>query len=328
MNWFQKSKIIDLLRPGYHLCKDIFDLPGKKRLEKNIVLKNRYDGKRAFLVLNGESLQQIDISELENECTFGVGYIFLHEDIEKMGLTFYMNPERKGAFYPGVAHWPEACLGPIGDGGMGKFYQEIEKRLGNKTALFLHSDNYKYIQRNNFFKNRTKYFIKGKKKLHLNEKTPYELNADLTKRSIGGGGSLFFSILIMMYMGFKQIYLCGAGYTYEPVYMLHFYDNFIFPKSMGKEKAEIEAQNAIENMNKKYSANFEYHGIVEKNDYYRSICVQRGGHDSNKEKHQLLNNYAKSQGVKIYNITPDEFESPIYEKISWQDAESRVLSNN
>jgi len=306
----------------------MFDLPGKKRLKKNIVLKNLHEGKRSFLVLNGESLQQIDITKLKDEYTFGVGYIFLHEDIEKMNLTFYLNPERSSAFYPGAAHWPESCLGPIGDGGMGRFYQEIEKRLGNKTTLFLHSDNYKYIQRNNFFKDKVKYFIKGKKGFCLNEKIPYEIAADLTKRRISGGGSVFFSILIMMYMGFKEIYLCGAGYTYDPRYIWHFYDNIVFPKTMGREDAEIEARKAIEIRNCKFSSILEYYGLFEKNDFYRVICVNKIDHDLNRDMHKILSNYARSQGVKIYNIVPEEFESPSYEKISWQKVADEMLSSN
>ena len=51
-------------------------------------------------------------------------------------------------------------------------------------------------------------------------------------------------------------------------------------------------------------------------------------YNPNKDKHRILNNYAKSQGVKIYNIVPDGFESPIYEKTTWQEVESKILPRN
>ena len=328
MRKFYRNKIKDLLRPGYYFYKDIVDFEGRKRLKKNIILKDLYLSKRAFLLLTGASLQQIDINKLIDEYTFGTGFIFLHEDIRKINLTFYMNIDPSKSLKPNDPNWPKSLLGPLGLDGIINFYKEIDKRLENKTTLILHSDNHKYIEPNNLFKNKVKYFIKGKKNLCVTEKVPYKINADLTRRSISGGGSVFFSILIMMYMGFKEIYLCGAGYTYKPIYIWHFYDNIVFPKRMGREKAEIEARKAIEVHNCKFSSTLEYYGLFEKDDFYRVVCINRMDNDLHRDKHRILSNYAKSQGVKIYNIVPDEFESPIYEKISWQDVESEVLSNN
>ena len=330
MKKFYRDKIKDLLRPGYYFCNDILDFQGRKRLKKNAVLKDSYWGERAFLLLPGEPIQRIDISKLKDECTFGTAYIFLHEDIGKINLTFYMNiePSSSVAFIPNSPYWPKSHLGPLGHEGIVAFYREIDERFTNRTILILHSDNYRHIKRKNLFKDKTTYFVKGKKDLHVIEGVPYQTIADLTRRSISGGGSVFFSILIMMYMGFKEIYLCGAGYTYEPGWILHFYDNFVFPKSMGREKAEIEVKKAIDDRNREMGLTLEYYGLFEKDDLYRSICVMRKEHDPNKDKHRILNNYAKSQGVKIYNIVPDGFESPIYEKTTWQEVESKILPDN
>jgi len=327
---FYRDKIKDLLRPGYYFCKDIIDFKGRERLKKNIVLNDLYLGKRIFLLLTGESLQQIDISKLKNEYTFGAGLIFVHGDIGKIDLTFYMNIDASNsiAFMMDSPYWPKSYLGPLGSEGIVQCYREIDKRLGNKTILILHSDNYKCIENNNFFKDKTAYFVKGKKDLHVVEKVPYKIIANLTRRSISGGGSVFFSILTLMYMGFKEIYLCGAGYTYEPRYVLHFYDHYALPKSMGREKAELEARKAIDIYNKKWSSNFEYYGLFEKDNFYRGIYTNKMNYDPSKDTHRILNNYARLQGVKIYNIVPDGFESPIYEKITWQEVESKVLSNN
>jgi len=151
---------------------------------------------------------------------------------------------------------------------------------------------------------------------------------DLTQRITFLEGSIFFSIAALMYMGFKEIYLCGAGYTYEPVNAFHFYDNFIFPKSMGKENAEIEARKANDIRNQEVSSNCEYYGLSEKDNFYRGIYIERMDHDPHKEAHRILNDFATAQGVKIYNIVPDGFESPVYEKITWQELESGILSKN
>jgi len=328
MKKFDKNKMMDLLRPGYYFCKDIIDLQGRKRLKKNVILNDLYWGKRAFLLLTGESLQQVNINKLKDEYTFGTGFVFLREDIEKLNLTFYMDAEPSKSFRVGMPNWPEPHLGPIGHEGIVSFYREIDERLGNKTILILNSDNYKYIEINSLFKDKTKYFVKGKKDLHVIEGVSYKIIADLTKRSISGGGSVFFSILIMMYMGFKEIYLCGAGYTYDPVYIYHFYDNFVFPKSMGRERAEIEVKKAIDSANNKHASNVEYYGFFEKDNLYRSICVIRRGFGPYRDKHRILNDYAKSQGVRIFNIVPDGFDSPVYEKLSWKEIVHEVLYSN
>ena len=118
-------------------------------------------GKRAFLLLTGASLQQIDISKLKDEYTFGAGFVFLHEDIEKVNLTFCMDFEPSKNVNPSNPNWPKSHLGPLGPEGIVAFYKEIDKRFTNKTILILHSDNYKDIEINNLFKGKTKYFVKG-----------------------------------------------------------------------------------------------------------------------------------------------------------------------
>ena len=126
-------------------------------------------------------------------------------------------------------------------------------------------------------------------------------------------------------MGFKEIYLCGAGYTYTPIYQLHFYDNYAFPKSLGNVKAENEAKKVVGPLNKERNTNIEYYGIMKKGDVYRGIYVQKG--DVNRKKHMVLNEYSRLQGVKIINIVPDGFESPVYEKTTWEEVIDNVLSS-
>ncbi len=320
------NKAMDLLRPAYYSCKDFFDFQGAKILKKNIKLYDRYLDKRVFLLFTGESLERINITKLKNEYTCGMPFIFLHEEVRDVNLTFYMSVVSNRSFYLNSV-WPKPCFGLPGDERMKAYYEEIDKSLKDETILILHSDNYSPIEANKFLKNKTKYFVKGEKDLHIVEEQ-YKIAADLTKRRISGGGIAFFSTLIMMYMGFKEIYLCGAGYTYEPVYELHFYDNLVFPISMGRERAENEARRIMDDRNKRHGAILEYYGLFEKNNFYRAVCVQRKDRDPLKDRYRILNNYAKSQGVKIYNIVPDGFESPVYEKITWQEVESKVLSAN
>jgi hypothetical protein len=318
--------LTDLLRPAYYFSKDFFDAPGRKRLKKNAALADQYPGKRVFLLLTGASLQEINIPKLNNEYTCSCNFIILHEDIKKINLSFFVSIDPIRSFTSGSSAWPESYQGLPGPERTQAYYHDVGDRLGAGTKLILHDDNYDFINSRGLLNNREVYFVKAKKDLYLDNRVPYGTMADLTKRSISGGGTIFLSVLILMYMGFKEIYLAGAGYTYDPVYMLHFYDNFSFPKSMGREQAETAARKAIDERNRKIGDRMEYYGLAAKGDKYNGIYIWRRESDQNKEQHRLLNDYAQAQGVKIYNIVPEGFASPIYEKITWQEVESRILT--
>lgn len=308
-----RNKIEHYLRLGFYFLKDIADFEGRKRLKKNITLYNLYEGKRVFFLGTGESLETININMLKNEYTLGANLIFLHNHIKQIDLNFYLNLD---SYTSSIPQWPEGYWESPGYKGKEKVYKEIDESFRNNTALILPSDNYKCI--NNVIKNKTKFFVTVKKKLNLNNGLPYKTELDLTKRRISGGSSFYFSIQVLIYMGFKEIYLCGAGYTYNPEYVLHFYDNIVFPKSMGKEEAIHRIKNVIE-IRREKGGSVEYYGLLEKGDLYRGICVRRKNENNPQhyQYHRQINKYAKSQGVRIINIVPYGFDSPVYEKISW-----------
>lgn len=45
-------------------------------------------------------------------------------------------------------------------------------------------------------------------------------------------------------------------------------------------------------------------------------------------RHHIMKKFADDHGVKIYNVVPDGFESPIYEKVSWEHVLNNVLRKN
>jgi len=323
-----KDKIKDFLRPYYYTAIDVFD-PNKELTLRNETLQSKYEGNRVFFFLSGEPLSCIDIPKLKDEHTFGYGYLFLNKEIVDLPLKFFLctDGKRKEDKVPNT-NWPENLLTSMGRNHAYIYLKQVKENFADRgTILFLNSDNFKYLKKSELFNlfDPKIFFIKRKKDLRTIKSPKF----DLTKRFSGGGGGVFESIFIMIYMGFKEIYLCGAGYTYNPLYYLHFYDNYAFPKSLGKEKAIIEAKKAIVARNKIDDARLEYYGLLEKGDLFRGIYIKRVSKDYPLWKaHSLIKQYAESLGVRILNIVPEGFESLVFEKTTWQDVVTLLDSVN
>ncbi len=322
-----KHTLRSILRPPYYFMKDC-SVHSKKAMAKNATLKNKYEGQRIFLLLSGESLSCIDIPSLKGEYTAGCGFMFLNKGIRDLPLSFMLatepGPSMDKLNAPGSCNWPEELISSNGLNQGHIFLENVKTHLVDKgTVTFLDANKLAYYKKVGLFKlNDPNVFYVKSKPYFLSKKKP-KLN--LTKRFDGGEGGLLNLLLIIMYMGFKEIYLCGAGYTYEPVYMYHFYDNVVYPKAMGQQKAEIEARKTIDARNKKTNSDLQYYGLFEKDDSYRAVYIRKIDRNPKINEHHIIDNYAKSLGVKIYNILPDGFESPVYEKVSWQEAKNKVL---
>jgi len=342
-----KKIIKEVVKPYYHSIKDAFDFRGKRLLEKNSSIKTLFCGKRCFLVCPGASLEQIDVTKLKDEYTAGIGWIGLHKAIENINLKMFLRSIPIKSINTCTAY-PDYYYNAICSGHKDKTYetryreackQNIDRAylflkilddvLVKGAFVFIHPNDYKFITNRSLFENKNVYYIKILNTFNRHKKNIQDVSIDFTKRFIGGTGAVFNSILTLIYMGFREIYLCGAGYTYSPAYELHFYDNYVFPKECGYEKASELAKSIVDIHNKKHYSNMEYFGLFEKDNVYKGIYVSKGRNNSaDMNEHRVISKYAKSEGVKIYNIVPEGFESPIYEKISWEDVVGLVLAND
>ena len=117
-------------------------------------------------------------------------------------------------------------------------------------------------------------------------------------------------------MGFKKIFLCGQGYTYDPQYMLHFYDNINYPTSLNRSEAIKKIKGTIL-ARRKRGGTIYYGGLNKQDDLFRAICKRNRLSDN--RSHLKLKKFANEHGVEIYNIVPDGFSSSIYKRISCND---------
>jgi len=315
------SAIKNWIRPVYYFVKDNIDYKSIQLVKRNSELNNKYLGEKCFLLLTGDSINMIDLSKLKGQLTFGVNWSFINNEIMEMGLSFYLGTMFQDSHYLKTEikerYWPKEYWNP----------QDVHKRIKdmlliNGTKVFFKADDFRFIRKEyeyninepnlHFLKYSHDFNLKNQSKIILNERFSV----------FPEGGSFFTSILILIAMGFKQIYLCGAGYSYEPIWGLHFYDNYIYPKSLGRLKTNQKLKHEIEKRNKSMNSNLEIHGIYEHNDYYRAIIgryTEETKDNSLLNNHGLINKFSQSKDVQIINILPDGFKSPIFNSISWDE---------
>lgn len=151
-----------------------------RRLEK---LKNKYSGQRIFLIGNGPSLNNMDLSKLNDEYTFGVNRIYLLFDKITWRPTFYT----------------------VNDWEVGPDNAEEINALENMTLFFP-----KRFQ-GLFEDTQDVYWYNSRHGHHTQDYFSY----DLADGAVMGGSVLHLVIQIAFYMGFDPIYLIGVDANYK-----------------------------------------------------------------------------------------------------------------
>lgn len=168
-------------------------LKNKSILNKNKELKDKYQGKRCFIIGNGPSINQQDLTKLADEYTFVCNEFYLHKQLNIIKPKFYlMNaPIKLNASFRNSS------------------FREIIKNIdfyaskNTETKLFFNIQSKNYINNNKLFsKNQVYYFLftgsKGKR-------MEYEMEKD---KPPGRGINPFF-LFMAKYLGFKKIYIIG-----------------------------------------------------------------------------------------------------------------------
>lgn len=199
----REESIIEDLTYIYNIKKDkitslfvtnsiILDLPilesEKDKIRK---LKNKFFGKRCFIIGNGPSLNKCDLSLLKNEFTFGVNGIFYKT--KEMGFkpTFYMVEDRA------VMHDNTEEINNYNC--EYKFFPSIYKdQITNKT------DN--------------TYFFRTDLGFYHKEHPSYcipRFSYDFSEKAYTGQSVTILLIQLAYYLGFTEVYLIGMDYNYK-----------------------------------------------------------------------------------------------------------------
>ncbi|WP_339386212.1 hypothetical protein [Vibrio caribbeanicus] len=159
-------------------------------MKKNIELKDKYSGKRGFLVANGPSINNQNLKLLKDEVTFFVNRSFLHADYEYIQPTFHIFVDNKLA----SGEWDIEFLDIV-----------IEK---NPSVIFLLNAKWFHLEKFQKYKNDPRFNIYWVDMRLFT--TPYDKyrKIDLTKITYGAAVT-GVAKMSMVYMGFKDIYFLG-----------------------------------------------------------------------------------------------------------------------
>jgi len=172
-------------------------LQNKSILNKNKELKDKYQGKRCFIIGNGPSINQQDLTKLTDEYTFVCNNFYLHKQLNIIKPKFYLMREPimlNDALFPN------------------KIFREMIEKINFyasqniEAKLFFNIQYKKYIDNNRLFsKNQVYYFLftgsKGKRMEH-----------EMKKDKPPGRGTTPFMFFLAKYLGFKAIYIIGVDF--------------------------------------------------------------------------------------------------------------------
>ena len=291
---------------------DLIDFKGKFLLKKNKKLFNLNKNKRCFVIAPGTSLMEADLSLLKNEFKIGFGFGFLHHQIHNnfydlyVFLDSYLNNNKNKSF-------PKRLNAENMDDQAHIMYSYISKM--DIPYLFINRNNYSYVKSS---------FPKMLNNAYFFKCSHGEINKDkidLTKRFKTYPSTMIVSLQIALEMGFKEIYILGAGFTYTPRNLYHFYDGFIEDSSQDLDLIKSKASkflNNKQNLNPNKKLNFKR--LIKKNKKYYGLFTEHTSlDDPHYQAHAQIKSLAESYECDIFNVAPEGFDSQIYKKIKWEN---------
>lgn len=195
-DWLLPPKIKDLVSSQISIYKT--KKLGVDVIKKNIELKDKYKGKRCFILGNAPSIKEIDLEFLKDEYVFVMSTFYNHPDFYKLKKCFHSSVHLTGS---------------NDDKKNLKWLKAIDDNSPNVNIFFFGLKEKRLIEKNNLFKNKQVYYIAS---------AQTKRSFDITKITRNYATNVIQALEIAIYMGFKEIYLhsvninsiCSNKYEY------------------------------------------------------------------------------------------------------------------
>lgn len=169
----------------------------KRMLKKNLALLDKHKGERCVIVLNGPSIQSLDLSRIEKEVVICSNLFYLSDRFDVVKPNYYC-----------------VCDSDFFKGELLNNVKEViresrdVKFVFNKCARDILTEQ----------EQRECYFVYGMHMPHL-----LNVRGNLASMSSSFTNVALFCIIVAIYMGFKEIYIAGLDFAPGPV--KHCYGN-------------------------------------------------------------------------------------------------------
>lgn len=173
-------------------------------------LKNLYQGQRCFIIGNGPSLKQQNLTLLKNEITFVTNWFVLHPEFEKINPTYYCicAHEIFGTKSDEYIQWNKEVNFEK------KLYNLLQEKAKNSIKVFPFYFQ-EGIKKRGIFKNDSLMYLFFEPPAQAVHTVGY-MNLDIAKERLNSGETVIinFCLPIAYYLGFKEIYLLGCDCDY------------------------------------------------------------------------------------------------------------------
>lgn len=239
--------------------KDFVYFKSAKLSKQNIKFKDIYKERRCFILCNGPSINKQDLVPLKDEIVFSVACGYYHKDYNKFRPRYHCVPN---IIYSLLFNYDITIA----------WFKEMHQALGD-AELFLETSQEYLVRRYNLFSGRKVNYLCMKK--HFLEKSNKII--DISEIVLSPQSAAIMSLIVAMYMGFKEIYLIG---TEHDAHITGVYKNFY-------------TQGLLKGLD--YGVAFD--GRITNLESTRQATKKL------MDQYMSLNNIAKNQGVAIYNAT-------------------------
>lgn len=255
----------------YRQYKDILSI--------NKELADTKKGKTCFIIGNGPSIKNQDLTVLADKETFVVNSFWYHDKYELIRPKFYVVVD-----VPNLSEENKPLLRYQGDiPGRDPVISKVPD-----TKLFFSSKIKNYIESKGLFKNNPKYYV-----LQRNIMGPrLNFNLDITKPVPYTRNTIVLALMIAIYLGFEKIYLLGCDHNFLDHPTTTHYEHFY---------KELDADMPDDLKGGTYEGSIESTLRLFKN--YRYL----------KEKLEKT-----KPNVKIYNATPNSFLD-VFPMVNFED---------
>lgn len=288
----EKIKVIPSYFYRNYAAPRIYSFRDRKILSKNLELKNKYVGRRCFIVGAGPSIDNIDLPRLNSEYTFVVNEFDKNNQYRLLAPKFHIIADNYSEGIP--EYWLER-------------FKAKDRNIPQKTTIITGIGAIPIVNKYGLFKKHRIYYV-GTQGIFSNN-IPFNINLD--RYVPNPKNSILMCVMVAVWMGFNEIYLLGCEHNFlaQP-----FGKNKTLSFSHSRNYYDVELmglENGSDEILKKYlrpkemSANYE-------NNIANTL--------------QLFKNYrlfyAKARqtypDLKIFNATPNSFLD-VFPVINFED---------